>query len=97
MMRRFQIWHPSSNPVTFEPLLAKTMLKIGKIPNLANFRQVFGLKADEMSFYSNFNVRFGILSSFNISLVPHLLLFSHLKFLASHVEIEQKMRVVPHF
>ena len=43
-MRRFQIRYQNSNRVIFDPLLAEKQSKIGKIPDLANFRQFFAIK-----------------------------------------------------
>ena len=39
MMRGFQIWPQNSNRITFDLLLAQNLLKMGKIPDLANHKE----------------------------------------------------------
>ena len=59
MMRGLQICPQNSNQTTFDsPFGAKTV-KIGKLPDLANF-DIFWSKGSQVLFYLNVDARFGI-------------------------------------
>ena len=96
-MRGFQIWYQNTNRITFDPHVGRKKSKIGKIPDLANFRQFFCHKEGEMLFDLNFDAIFGILSSFSIyndSICYH---FHVLNFFATNVIIASKMPAGPPF
>ena len=70
MVRGFLIWPQNSNQVKCDPFWAKKLSKIGKIPDMANFRHFFRLKGGLMLLDFNFDTTFGIHPSFNVSWDP---------------------------
>ena len=80
MMRGFQICHQNSNRITFEPLLARKLWKIGNILDLAYLRQFCGAKRGlNITLFEFWGQNWNPLIISHL-LGPHLIWFAHFDF-----------------